>query len=329
MKLREKTLLALCAAAGNYISGEALAEKFGVSRGAIWKCVTRLKNDGHVIEAAPKKGYRLTAGVLSAQAVMAPLRGAAQKCRVFYYETVDSTNQLLKKMAEDGAPEGAVVVANAQTRGRGQRERGFFSPEGTGLYISVLLRQSLCFSQRRYLAASAAVAAAEAVREVCGLNIGLKWVNDLWLGDRKVGGILTEGSLEYESGHAAYAVLGFGLNVLPPAAGFPSELAGAASSLYHPGALPASDIRGRLAAEFLSGLFLHCGQLKEKKFLPAYRRLSCLPGRRVTCSGGGRVFTAKAVGIDDEARLVVRLDDGREEALTMGEVRVVPEKRHE
>jgi BirA family biotin operon repressor/biotin-[acetyl-CoA-carboxylase] ligase len=324
VKLREKTLLALYTATGSYISGEALADEFGVSRGAVWKCVAQLKREGHVIEAVPNKGYRLVAGTLSAQAVTARLRGPAQKCQVFYYGTVDSTNQLLKKMAEDGAPEGVVVVANTQTRGRGQRERSFFSPEGTGLYISVLLRQSLRFSRPRYLTAAAATAAAEAVRDICGLNVGVKWVNDIFLRDRKVGGILTEGSLEYESGYTAYAVLGFGLNALAPAGGFPAELP-AAASLYAPGAAPAGDIRGKLAAEFLSRLFLYCDQLQEKEFLTSYRRLSCLLGRRLACYNDGRVFTAEAVDIDDEARLIVRLDDGREEALLAGEVSLISE----
>ncbi|MDR1604303.1 MAG: biotin--[acetyl-CoA-carboxylase] ligase [Gracilibacteraceae bacterium] len=327
IKLSERVLTALHAAAGASVSGGALAKEFGVSRTAVWKIILRLRDEGHVIESAPRKGYRLIAGALSAPAVMSPLRGPARQCQVYYYNTLESTNLILKQLAEEGAPEGTVMVANAQTQGRGQRGREFFSPPGTGLYLSVLLRRSLHLGAARCLTAAAAVAAAEAVREVCALSVGIKWVNDIYLHGRKAGGILTEGALEYESGYTAYAVLGLGLNLLAPAQGFPPELSDTVTSLYAPGAEPETDVRGRLAAEFLSRLFMYCDSLEEKEFLPAYRRLSCLPGRRLACYGGGRVFSAVAVGIDDEARLIVRLSDGREEVLTAGEVSVLPETR--
>jgi BirA family biotin operon repressor/biotin-[acetyl-CoA-carboxylase] ligase len=257
---------------------------------------------------------------------MALLRGPARKCLVYCHGTVDSTNLLLKKMAEDGAPEGTVIIADAQTRGRGQRGRAFYSPAGTGLYISVLLRQTL-HGQTRYITAAAAVAAAEAIEEICGLPVGIKWVNDIYLQGKKAGGILTESSFECESGHAVYAVLGLGLNVAAPERGFPSELSGSAAFLYAPGAAPEADMRGMLAAEFLSRLLLYAG--RPEKVLPAYRRMSCLLGQRLACYSDGRVFAAEAVDIDDEARLVVRLSDGREETLSAGEVTVMPEKRDE
>jgi BirA family biotin operon repressor/biotin-[acetyl-CoA-carboxylase] ligase len=327
VKLPEKVLAALRISEGAYVSGETLAKEFGVSRSAVWKCVARLKQEGYAVDAVTNRGYRLAAGALSAAAVTALLRGSARRCRIFYHGTLESTNRLLKKMAEDGAPEGTVVLANAQTRGRGQRGRNFFSPGGTGLYISVLLHRPLRFDTRRYLTAAAAVAAAEAIKEICALSVGIKWVNDIWVRGQKAGGILTEGSMEYESGYAAYAVLGLGLNIMAPARGFPSELAATATSLYAPGAEPAGGVRNQLAAEFLSRLFLYCERLEEKIFLPEYRRLSFLPGRRLACYGNGRVFTADALEIDNEANLVVRLSDGSKKTLSMGEVTVIPEQR--
>ena len=213
--VKADVLAALDAARGKYISGQELAQQLGVSRTAIWKAVAALRADGIPVAAVTNRGYILSpaADVLNAAAVTALL--APETAKALQVEVVDrlpGTNAALRARAENGAPEGLVLIAQAQSAGRGRGGHSFFSPQG-GLYLSILLRPEIGLRQAVRLTAMAAVAACRAAEKVSGAELRIKWVNDLWRDGRKVCGILTEAALDMESGMLDYAVLGLGFNI--------------------------------------------------------------------------------------------------------------------
>ena len=235
-------------------------------------------------------------------------------------EVIPSTNTALREAAQAGAPHGTVLIASAQTAGRGRRGRTFFSPDGTGLYISVLLRPTIPAERAVRITTAAAVAAAEAIAQVMGKECAIKWVNDLFLDGKKVAGILTESALRTD-GTLAYAVLGIGVNVVPPAGGFPPEIAEIAGAILPS---PIEDGRARLAASFLTEFFRRYEEITEEKpaYMNEYRRRCFAIGHRVEVIRGEERYGALALSVDDDAGLLVRRDDGTEETLSSGEISI-------
>ena len=235
-------------------------------------------------------------------------------------EEIASTNTALREAAQAGAPHGTVLIAASQSAGRGRRGRTFFSPDGTGLYISVLLRPTIAAGRAVRITTAAAVAAADAIALVTGKEVGIKWVNDLFLNGKKVAGILTEGGTD-ESGALAYAVLGIGINILPPPGGFPEEIADIAGALLREAE---ADIRARLAASFLTEFFRLYGEIADDRpaYMGEYRRRCFVIERRIEVIRGDARYGATALSVDDDAGLAVRKDDGTEEILSSGEISI-------
>ena len=231
-----------------------------------------------------------------------------------------STNTELKEMARQGAPEGTVLLAHRQTAGRGRLGRSFFSPGGTGLYLSVLFRPGCSPEQAVTLTVTAAVAAVRAVKRVCKKELAVKWVNDLYLEDKKVCGILTEGATDPETGRLIYAVCGIGFNLAPPKTGFPPELAAIAGGLCET-ATPA--LRTSLAHAFLEELKSALSD-PFSRTLEEYRSRSWLNGKAVYSPSGAFDGPAAVLGIDDRAGLILRLADGTVRTISAGEVSVRP-----
>lgn len=322
--VKQQVLAALSAARGQFLSGQELADCLGVSRTAVWKAVAALRADGTPIQAVTNRGYTLSpdADLLSAEAVtplLAPDTADALQLEV--YDRLPGTNAVLRERAARQAPEGLVLIAQAQSCGRGRSGRSFFSPPG-GLYLSLLLRPDFSARQALHLTAMAAVAAAQAAETLCGASIGIKWVNDLWKEQRKVCGILTEASLDVESGLLDYAVVGVGFNLVTPPGGWPADLQGVAGSLFD--APPPPGTRARLAAAFLNVFWPIYRHPRRSDYLQEYRRRQVLPGRRVqVLPGHGAPYHATVLGIDEECRLLVR-PDGALNAIPLnsGEVRI-------
>ena len=294
--VKADVLAALDAARSKYISGQELAQQLGVSRTAIWKAVAALRADGIPVAAVTTRGYILSpaADVLNAAAVTALL--APEVARALQVEVVDrlpGTNAALRARAENGAPEGLVLIAQAQSAGRGRGGHSFFSPQG-GLYLSILLRPEM-----------AAVAACRAAEKVSGAELRIKWVNDLWRDGRKVCGILTEAALDMESGMLDYAVLGLGFNITAPPDGWPAELQDVAGALFDDAPPPGA--RAALAAAFLNEFWALYHGVPKPEYLPEYRARQALLGQTVTVTPrNGTPRKAEALDIDEDCRLVVR-----------------------
>jgi len=256
---------------------------------------------------------------LSPAAVLQYLRACPIRLDIESFSSLPSTNDRLKELAEAGAPEGKVLLSRSQTAGRGRLGRRFFSPDGSGIYMSLLLRPRMSAGQALLLTPMSAVAVCEAIEELFPVRAEIKWVNDIFVGGKKVCGILTEAAFRPGEGQCAYVVLGIGVNVFKPEGGFPPELQGEAAYLQEerrPG------LMDRLAAEILNRLLTHYGAFGRGGFLEPYRERSCVLGREISVTEGGRTFRARAVEIDDRCALVIQTADGARRALTSGEIKI-------
>lgn len=325
MSSREE-VLSLLDREGAFLSGQELSRRLGLSRAAVWKAVEALRREGYEIEARTGRGYRLTAApdALTEPEIRRFLGRTAvigQELRCF--EELDSTNNYLK--AQTDAPDGTAVTAESQTAGRGRMDRSFQSPRGQGIYLSVLLRPQLPPDRLPPVTALAGVAVCAAVERVCGVRPGLKWPNDPVLNGKKLCGILTEMSLEAETGRVASLVLGVGVNVGQRPEDFSPGVREMATSLLQVLGKPVS--RPQLTAALLEELdqayaALLTGDLSE--YREAYRRGCVNLGKTVQLipARGGERETAQAVDIDEAFSLVVRGADGAERTVRSGEVSV-------
>ncbi len=321
MSVKEEIVRVLEGNRGVFISGEKMAEMFGVSRAAISKAVRVLQKSGYSIQAIPNRGYVLSddTDVLSSGAIENYLGSHVSVFSVETYDSVGSTNDTIRLRAQGGAPEFTVVVAATQTDGRGRRGRLFFSPVNSGLYMSVLLRPKLPVEKSYLITAVAAVAVSEAIEEIAGMPASIKWVNDVFVEEKKVCGILTEGTVSVEAGSLEYAVVGIGVNAYIPASGFPDELAETAGALF---TSRATDARNRLAASILLHFENYYRHICEKELIDAYKARSFLVGRKVTVISEKSQRLAQVHTIDDDLNLVVTYEDGSWEALHTGEVSI-------
>ena len=321
MRIQDAVLDALEKNRGEYLSGEQLASSLGVSRNAVWKAIQKLEEAGHKIHAVPKRGYTLApeSDVLTVQSVSRFL-DTDMPVYLQVQTEVTSTNTLLKAQAEQGAPEGTVLIAESQTAGKGRLGRHFASPPGTGVYFSLLLRPHCTAEKSLFITTTAAVAVCEAIEQVTGLNPQIKWVNDVYLNEKKVCGILTEASVDFENGGLNWAVLGIGINIAVPEEGFPEEIRSIAGAIFD-GPCPV-EMRSRISAAVISRFFALYKNLGSNAFIESYRSHSFLTGRAITFSLGEETYRGVVTGISDEAHLLVRLDSGEERAFSAGEVQI-------
>lgn len=310
-----------------YISGESISETLGISRAAVWKAVDALRRDGYEVESRKSRGYRLLSapdrlGETEIRACLGETKRVG--CALDCFDRIDSTNAFLKRAAsETDAPDGAVAVADEQTGGRGRRGRSFLSPAGKGVYLSALLRPTLEPTRLLPLTGFAAVAICDAVERAAGVRPQIKWTNDLVLNGKKLCGILTELSVEGESGALQYVVVGAGVNVAHTSEDFSGELGDIATSLAIETGRRVS--RAALAAAMIEELDRMYDALLRGDtgaYLDAYRRDCLTIGREVQLLWQDARERVRAVGVDDELGLEVIRADGSRETIRTGEVSV-------
>lgn len=322
MTTKEKLLALLENSKGTFFSGEEIARTLQVSRAAVWKAVNALREDGYTIDAATNKGYRLSpdSDILSPQGIRRFLKPEYRDLDLTVLPTAPSTNALVREKANQGRPEGCIIIACEQTDGRGRYGRQFFSPVDSGVYLSLLLRPTVYSPQQATcLTAAAAAAMCQAIEAVTGQQPGIKWVNDIFLHGKKVCGILTEAAVGLETGALDYMVLGAGVNLYPPVKGFPEEIQPIAGSVLE---RSCPEAKNRLVGEFLNRFWYFYTHPECRAYLEDYRARSLAIGRNVTVLSAGKAVSAYAYGIDDDFRLLVRYDSGKTEALSYGEIRI-------
>ncbi len=240
---------------------------------------------------------------------------------LYWYDETDSTNTRLKELARSGAPSGTVVVAGCQSAGRGRLGRSFHSPEGLGLYLSVLLRPGCRPEELMHLTCAAAVAVCDGIEGVTGVRPGVKWINDLVLSRRKLGGILTELSVDPKTGLVDYAIIGIGINCRHRGEDFPPELQDIATSFHMEGLDMAP---APLAAALITALHRMDGKLFSEKsaVMTQYRRDCITLGQEITICRFDTRQSARALDVDEDGALVAVLPDGTVQHVASGEVSV-------
>nr|WP_302690090.1 biotin--[acetyl-CoA-carboxylase] ligase [uncultured Eubacterium sp.] len=319
MSVKDEVLKELENNKGDYISGGQLAENLGVSRNSVWKAIKALEKSGYEINAIPNKGYCLAEknDILSSYSIKQHLKNPHLDISVF--SSVTSTNTILKEMAEQGAKEGTVIIAEEQTAGRGRTGKQFYSPKGTGIYISILLRPDIPAEESLFLTTSAAVATARAIEDVSDKRALIKWVNDIYLEDKKTCGILTEGAFNVETGKLDYAIVGIGINVCIPDGGFPDNIKDIATAIFDK-QTDSINKRSILIANLLDYFMEYYKDFKSKSYVKEYIERSMIIGKTITVIEGSKTSVAKAIDIDKNCRLKVQFENGTTKWLSSGEV---------
>lgn len=323
MPVKDDVIAHLKSHVDEYVSGEAMAQELGVSRAAVWKGIQSLQQAGYPITAVRNRGYRLEHGfdILDENAIHASMTKSIAKATTLEVRPkTGSTNNDMRLLASNGAREYSVIVAGQQTNGKGRRGRVFYSLGDIGVYLSILLRPRMEMQESTLITCAAAVAVCRSLEKVCKVHPHIKWVNDVYIGDRKVCGILTEGVSDLETGRLTFAIVGIGVNVYEPEGGFPDEIGKVAGAVMHE---RQSDLRNKLAASIITEFIKLYKAGNQDAFVAEYRERSFLPGRKIAVMNGSKLGKpATAIAIQDDLSLLVRYDDGSQDSLKSGEVSI-------
>lgn len=309
--VRQALLDAFKNANGNFISGEKLAQNIGCSRTAIWKHIEDLKKDGFHVEAVRKKGYRLLeqSNKLSENEIYLGLETEEIGRSVYFFESVTSTQKVAKEYAMNGAKHGTLIVADEQTEGRGRMVRKWYSPKGTGIWASFILRPDIQIQHAPQLTLLSAVAVVQAIKKVTHITPEIKWPNDILISGRKVCGILTE--LQAEEDRIQSVILGIGINVNQDKNDFSAEIIKKATSLKIE--LGKTVNRSSLIQslcyyiEQLLHLYISEGFTPIKSLWETY---AVSIGKRISARTVKGTFDGVALGINNEGVLLLKQDNG-------------------
>ncbi len=325
MTTKDAVLEQLIKSGGNHLSGAKLAQELCLSRTAVWKAIEELRRDGYQISAVTNRGYTLIeqGDRLSLPAIRSFLRRKAIAEQIRLYPSLVSTNQTAKQLALEGAPAGTIVLAGEQTGGRGRRGRSFFSPSGTGVYFTVIFRSELAADRAVMITTAASVAAARAIDKVTGgePHAQIKWINDIYLGGKKICGILTDAVANMENGSFEYIVVGIGINTNNKTEDFPEEFRDRAGSLFS--VTGKKYDRNRMAAALADEIADILPNFSSGEYLKEYRSRSCVLGHSILIFGAGHDGTpATAVDIDEHGYLLARGRQGELYTLNSGEITI-------
>lgn len=323
--MQKSILYALHKFKDGYVSGEQLASHLKVSRTSIWNQIDFFRKQGYVIEAHPRLGYKLTSvpDRLLPDEIQRDLQTRIIGREILAYEEIESTNDIAWELAAQGAKAGTVVFAESQTKGRGRMGRKWFSPQRKGIWFSVILRPKIHPASAALITICSATAIAETVKKYTGLETTtIKWPNDIYIKNKKAGGILIELNMELDK--IKFAIVGIGLDVNIKEKDYPVALRKQATSLLIETGSACS--RLALAQELLESLD-HYNHLLENGMvdpvIAKWKDLSLVLGKRVSLAQGDRKLQGQALGIDATGSLILRLDNGFTEHINSGDVSLV------
>ncbi len=319
---RKTEVLQLLRDSRDYVSGQQICESFGISRTAVWKIINQLKEEGYEIEAVQNKGYHLTGApdVLSLSELKTRIKTKMAGNHLLYFDVVGSTNIEAKKQAENGAPEGLLVVADKQEAGRGRRGRSWESPAGVNIFMTLLLRPSFSPGKASMITLVMALSVAQAVSEAAGLTAKIKWPNDVVVNKKKVVGILTE--LTMETDYIQYLVCGVGINVNQMS--FPETIAQTATSLYLEGGrqVNRAGLIEKVMERFEENYEIFLRTEDMSGLTEPYNRLLVNKEERVRVLDPKGEYDGLSHGINKMGELIVEKQDGSVENVYAGEVSV-------
>lgn len=318
VSIKNDVLALLSQNQNQYISGSSLAKSLNVSRNSIWKVIKSLENDGYKINAITNKGYALLSenDILSKEGIYSYL-----KDKDFFdidcHSEVTSTSTILKDFANNGQKEGKVIVSAKQNAGRGRLGRDFYSPQDTGVYFSILLRPKISTGKTIFLTTMTAIAVVDAIAKVTNKESKIKWVNDIFVNDKKICGILSEASFTMENFNIDYVTLGIGINIYNPHNGFPTGIQDIAGYLLDD---TIDDIRNRLVAQVLDNFLQYYTTFDTQEIAQKYKSYSYVLGKDILVIKNEQSRKAKVLDIDENCALVVRYEDNSIESLFSGEI---------
>ncbi|MEK5644041.1 biotin--[acetyl-CoA-carboxylase] ligase [Paenibacillus rhizosphaerae] len=318
---KAETLLDILLDAEEFVSGEEISRRLSVSRTAVWKQINKLREAGYEFEAVPHKGYRIVSkpDLLDQQELAQRIQSKVMGSRLKILGTTVSTQEEAKALAEEGAPEGTLVIAEEQTGGKGRMGRKWFSPYGKGIWMSLVLRPEQPLHYTPQLTLLTGVAVCRAVRKVTGVMAGLKWPNDLLVDGRKICGILLESAAEDE--HVRYCIAGIGISANLDRDDYPEELTGIGTSLKIEAGEPID--RMALIATVMEEFEMLYELYRKDGFQPVaslWEALSVTLGKRVSIQTARGPIEGMADGLDASGALRVRTDAGEQIPVFSGDV---------
>lgn len=313
--MKNKILLILNEHKNKYISGEVISKQLNVSRVAVSKHIKKLRAEGYEILSQTNKGYCLTEAndVLNASMIQEQLHDFYHTIEII--DTIDSTNDELKRRASD-LEDGFVLIADTQNKGKGRNGRDFYSPKQSGIYMSIFLKPDLSIQHSLKLTACASVAIFEAIKKNYGLSSKIKWVNDVYLENKKIVGILCEASLEMNTASLEYMVIGMGINVHSFLK--PQELQDVAGSIEDFTKVKVN--RNVLIKDILNYFYQYYTNIHENTFLPIYKENSYVLFKDVIIYEKHNAYLARVLDIDENANLIIQKEDKSIATLSSGEV---------
>lgn len=315
--LDDKILIFLKQYGDGYVSGEELSDALSISRTAVWKHIEKLREEGYDIMASPHLGYRLVSvpDRLTEFEIKWQLKTEIIGRRIYYYRDTDSTNDVASKLAASGEPEGTIVIAEYQTKGRGRLGRKWISPRGKGAYLSIILRPHILPNEVSRITLLASLSVAKTIRETVNLPALIKWPNDIMINNQKTSGILIEMNGEIDK--VNFVIVGIGININTKRELLPEG----ATSL-------AEEKKEEVARlEFVRALLRNFeryykifNQGRISGILKEYKQLSAILDREVEVNYHNRVISGRAIDVDNEGALILRLDSGFHERVLAGDV---------
>ena len=321
MALRNRVLQVFESHRGEVLSGQQLADELEVSRNSVWKTVKALQSEGYKILATTNKGYVMEKDndIISEESLRAELGNAYEGIEIITLKSTSSTNaEAMTRLMSGNISHGTLIVAEEQTQGRGRMGKTFFSPK-SGIYMSVCLCKSIeNLSDVMVITPAAAVAVRRSIAKYTDLDAKIKWVNDVYIGKKKVCGILTQADIDFESGKAGTFIVGIGVNFVNQ--DFPDEIKDKACALFE--SQPSDVTRSQMIAEIYSELLALTDDLKDRSFMSEYKQYSMVVGKDITYTFNSEEKIGKVIDIDDDGALLVIEQDGNQRKLTCGEISI-------
>lgn len=311
-EIRKQLVDAFTNAGDSFLSGQTLADLIGCSRTAVWKHIEDLRKDGFQLEAVRKKGYRIvsTPETITADEIRLGLQTKFIGQNIHYEESVETTQRIAHRLANENVPEGTVVIAEEQLSGKGRMGRKFHSPKYTGIWMSLILRPNIPLSKAPQLTLLMAVAVVQAIEEVTGICPEIKWPNDILLNGKKLTGILTE--LQAEADRINSIIIGTGINVNQQDDDFPAELQPIATSLFIQKGEKIS--RAALTRSVFTNFEKLYTLYLEEGFYPVkllWEKYAISIGKQIKARTLTTVIEGKALGITDEGVLQIEDEQGK------------------
>lgn len=316
MTTKEKIISMLEENKGSYLSGEDIGIQLNISRAAVSKAIKELKNNGYTIDSVNRKGHCIPhkSNTLSLIEIKKNLK---YNNDIILKDSVFSTNSEGKNYLVNNPEHGTVIIANEQTNGRGRKGRSFFSPKNTGIYMSIILKPKTLLLENSFkITIATAVAISNAIDEICNKDTQIKWVNDIFLNNKKICGILTEAITDFESGSIENIVLGIGVNF--NTLNFPEDLSHTAGSIFLEDITPIN--RNQLISKIINNLMDIIENLDDSEIIKIYRNKSFLIGRDIIYYEKNSPIQGIVVDIDDNGHLIVQDSNKIIKILKSGEV---------